>query len=80
VVDPIGIDRLLPGWREDPSLQDRNDGGSIPVPRTRRVSPGNVCRWLATKAEELGVETLSALAETEAPAALRRRLAAGAAN
>jgi electron-transferring-flavoprotein dehydrogenase len=78
VVDPIGIDRLLPEWRKEedhpfrtPVTDDRflvlgarrairlpnflmpplmnNHGNFI-------VSLGNVCRWLAVKAEALGVE------------------------
>ena len=78
VIDPIGLDRLVPGWRDDserplktqvnrdeflyltaanglrmpnlfmPKLMD-NQGNFI-------GSLGNVCRYLARKAEELGVE------------------------
>jgi len=78
VVDPIGIDRLLPGWREEeghpfktPVTDDRflflGPAGSIRLPNAFMpplmnnhgnyiVSLGNVCRWLAAKAEALGVE------------------------
>jgi electron-transferring-flavoprotein dehydrogenase len=78
VVDPIGIDRLLPGWREDadhpfktPVTADHflvlGPSGSIRLPNVLMpplmnnhgnyiVSLGNVCRWLAGKAEALGVE------------------------
>ncbi|HTV68893.1 MAG TPA: electron transfer flavoprotein-ubiquinone oxidoreductase [Rhizobiaceae bacterium] len=78
VVDPIGIDRLLPGWREEgdhpfktPVTADHflvlGHSGSIRLPNFLMpplmnnhgnyiVSLGNVCRWLATKAEALGVE------------------------
>ena len=79
VVDPIGIDRLLPGWRDErrSSVQDAGhrrpfpaaDGGQVsfrlpnfmmpPLMNNHGnyvVSLGNVCRWLAGKAEALGVE------------------------
>ena len=78
VVDPIGIDRLLPDWREDadhPFKTEVKDdhflvlghSGSIRLPNFMMpplmnnhgnyiVSLGNVCRWLAGKAEALGVE------------------------
>ncbi len=78
VVDPIGIDRLLPGWRDEadhpfktPVTDDHflvlGPAGSIRLPNILMpplmsnhgnyiVSLGNVCRWLAGKAEELGVE------------------------
>ncbi|ARM89764.1 electron transfer flavoprotein-ubiquinone oxidoreductase 2 [Rhizobium sp. CIAT894] len=87
VVDPIGIDRLLPGWREDadhPFKTEVTDdqflflgpAGSIRLPNFMMpplmnnhgnyiVSLGNVCRWLATKAEELGVEIYPGFAATE---------------
>ncbi len=78
VVDPIGIDRLLPGWREEgdhPFKTEVKDdqflilgpAGSVRLPNFLMpplmnnhgnyiVSLGNVCRWLAQKAEALGVE------------------------
>src|SRR5262245_34984523 len=78
VVDPIGIDRLLPGWRDmeghpfkTPVTDDRflvlGPSGSMRLPNFMMpplmnnhgnyiVSLGNVCRWLATQAEALGVE------------------------
>lgn len=78
VVDPIGIDKLLPDWREDadhpfktPVTDDHflvlGPAGSIRLPNFLMpplmnnhgnyiVSLGNVCRWLAGKAEALGVE------------------------
>ncbi|ACE91260.1 electron transfer flavoprotein-ubiquinone oxidoreductase 2 [Rhizobium phaseoli] len=87
VVDPIGIDRLLPGWREDadhPFKTEVTDdqflllgpAGSIRLPNVMMpplmnnhgnyiVSLGNVCRWLAGKAEELGVEIYPGFAATE---------------
>ncbi|RAS02548.1 NAD(P)/FAD-dependent oxidoreductase, partial [Ensifer adhaerens] len=87
VVDPIGIDRLLPDWRADadhPFKTEVTDdhflflgpAGSIRLPNFLMpplmnnhgnyiVSLGNVCRWLATKAEELGVEIYPGFAATE---------------
>jgi electron-transferring-flavoprotein dehydrogenase len=78
VVDPIGMDRLLPDWRDDPDHPFRTEvaadhflvlgpAGSVRLPNLLMpplmnnhgnyiVSLGNVCRWLATKAEALGVE------------------------
>jgi electron-transferring-flavoprotein dehydrogenase len=87
VVDPIGIDKLLPGWREDGEHPFKTEvaadhflllgpAGSIRLPNIMMpplmnnhgnyiVSLGNVCRWLATKAEELGVEIYPGFAATE---------------
>ncbi|SCB60691.1 electron-transferring-flavoprotein dehydrogenase [Rhizobium aethiopicum] len=87
VVDPIGIDRLLPGWREDAEHPFKTEvtadhflvlgpAGSIRLPNVLMpplmnnhgnyiVSLGNVCRWLATKAEELGVEIYPGFAAAE---------------
>ncbi|MCO5150455.1 MULTISPECIES: electron transfer flavoprotein-ubiquinone oxidoreductase [unclassified Shinella] len=87
VVDPIGIDRLLPDWREDAdhpfktAVTDDHflllgPAGSVRLPNFAMpplmnnhgnyiVSLGNVCRWLATKAEELGVEIYPGFAATE---------------
>ncbi|KWV54153.1 electron transfer flavoprotein-ubiquinone oxidoreductase [Rhizobium altiplani] len=87
VVDPIGIDRLLPGWRNEadhPFKTEVKDdhflvlgpAGSVRLPNILMpplmsnhgnyiVSLGNVCRWLATKAEELGVEIYPGFAATE---------------
>lgn len=87
VVDPIGIDRLLPDWRDDPDHPFKTEvtddhflllgpAGSIRLPNFAMpplmnnhgnyiVSLGNVCRWLATKAEELGVEIYPGFAATE---------------
>jgi electron-transferring-flavoprotein dehydrogenase len=87
VVDPIGIDRLLPGWREEeghPFTTEVTDdqflllgpAGSIRLPNFLMpplmnnhgnyiVSLGLVCRWLAEKAEGLGVEIYPGFAATE---------------
>lgn len=87
VVDPFGIDALLPGWREEddhpfrtPVTEDRfaflgrTWSVSIPqllLPPLMRnhgnyvVSLGEVCRWLAAKAEALGVEIYPGFAGAE---------------
>ncbi len=87
VVDPVGIDRLLPGWREESDHPFRTEvtddhflllgpAGSLRLPNIIMpplmsnhgnyiVSLGNVCRWLAAKAEELGVEIYPGFAATE---------------
>ena len=78
VIDPIGIDKLFPKWRDDESCpiktQVKKDkflflgpAGDMPLPNFLMpplmnnhgnyiASLGNVCRWLAEKAEALGVE------------------------
>ncbi|KQY19739.1 electron transfer flavoprotein-ubiquinone oxidoreductase [Rhizobium sp. Root482] len=87
VVDPAGIDKLLPDWREDeghPFKTEVTDdqfmllgpAGSIRLPNVLMpplmnnhgnyiVSLGLVCRWLAEKAEGLGVEIYPGFAATE---------------
>ena len=86
VIDPVGLDRLLPEWRSEdtpiktPVTDDRfywlGPAGSVRVPNVRLpplmsnhgafiVSLGNVCRWLATKAEALGVEIYPGFAAAE---------------
>ncbi|ANM19690.1 electron transfer flavoprotein-ubiquinone oxidoreductase 2 (plasmid) [Rhizobium sp. N541] len=87
VVDPIGIDRLLPGWRDEADHPFKTEvtsdhflllgpAGSIRLPNALMpplmnnhgnyiVSLGNVCRWLAGKAEELGVEIYPGFAAAE---------------
>ena len=44
VVDPIGIDRLLPGWRDErrPSVQDA--GHRRPLPGARAGPARSACR------------------------------------
>ncbi len=77
VIDPVGLDALLPEWRnEDTPIKtavtdDRfyylGENGAVRLPNFMMpplmnnhgnfiVSLGNVCRWLAEKAEGLGVE------------------------
>ncbi len=87
VVDPVGIDKLLPGWRDEGDTpfktkvtDDRfyylTKTGALRVPNFLMpplmsnhgnyvVSLGNVCRWLAKKAEALGVEIYPGFAAAE---------------
>jgi len=86
VIDPIGLDRLLPEWRSEdtpiktPVTEDRfywlGATGALRVPNLLLpplmsnhgnfiVSLGNVCRWLATRAEGLGVEIYPGFAAAE---------------
>jgi len=86
VIDPIGLDRLLPDWRNEdtpiktPVTDDRfywlGAAGALRLPNFLLpplmsnhgnfvVSLGNVCRWLATKAEGLGVEIYPGFAAAE---------------
>ena len=86
VIDPIGLDRLLPDWRtEDTPIKtavsdDRfywlGQSSALRLPNFMMpplmsnhgnfiVSLGNVCRWLATKAEALGVEIYPGFAAAE---------------
>ncbi len=86
VIDPVGLDRLLPDWRDADSpvktavTTDRflflGQGGSLRLPNLLMpplmnnhgnyiVSLGNVCRWLAERAEALGVEVYPGFAAAE---------------
>jgi electron-transferring-flavoprotein dehydrogenase len=87
VVDPIGLDALLPDWRSDasnplktPVTEDRfhylGPAGGIRLPNFAMpplmgnhgnyiVSLGNVARWLAEKAEGLGVEIYPGFAASQ---------------
>jgi electron-transferring-flavoprotein dehydrogenase len=86
VIDPAGLDRLLPEWRsEDTPIKtavtdDRfywmTETGALRLPTMMLpplmnnhgnyiVSLGSVCRWLATKAEALGVEIYPGFAAAE---------------
>ena len=77
VIDPVGIDRLLPDWRDEetpiktkvtadhfvwlgPAASLRLPNFLMPPLMSNHgnyiVSLGEVCRWLAGKAEALGVE------------------------
>ena len=86
VIDPVGLDKLLPEWRnEDTPIKtavtdDRfyylGANGAVRLPNFMMpplmsnhgnfiVSLGNVCRWLAEKAEGLGVEIYPGFAAAE---------------
>jgi electron-transferring-flavoprotein dehydrogenase len=87
VIDPAGLDKLVPDWREDPDCplktQVTDDHfywttSSLKIRLPNFLMPplmdnhhcyigslGNVCRWLATRAEALGVEIYPGFAATE---------------
>src|SRR3954463_3851242 len=87
VIDPIGLDKLLPDWRKEdgapirtPVTDDRfywlGPAGGLRIPNfllpplmsnhgNYIVSLGNVCRWLAARAEGLGVEIYPGFAASE---------------
>jgi electron-transferring-flavoprotein dehydrogenase len=87
VIDPIGIDRLLPDWRDEDTpiktrvAEDRfywlTGSRALRLPNVAMpplmsnhgayvVSLGSVCRWLASKAEALGVEIYPGFVAAEA--------------
>ena len=86
VLDPCGLDALIPDWKDrgaplnTPVKHDNfymlGEAGSIRVPNFPMpplmnnhgnyiVSMGNVCRWMAEQAEELGVEIFPGMACSE---------------
>jgi electron-transferring-flavoprotein dehydrogenase len=86
VLDPSGLDALLPNWREldapinVPVKKDNfyflGQAGALRIPNFLMpplmsnhgnyiVSMGNVCRWLASQAEGLGVEIFPGFACSE---------------
>ena len=86
VLDPSGLDALMPDWREKgapitvPVKQDQfymlGPAGQIRIPNFPMpplmsnhgnyiVSMGNVCRWMAEQAEEMGVEIFPGMACSE---------------
>ena len=86
VIDPAGVDALIPEWRnEDTPFKTQvtedhfvwlGPAGAARLPNFLMpplmsnhgnyiVSLGDVCRWLATKAEALGVEIFPGFAATE---------------
>jgi electron-transferring-flavoprotein dehydrogenase len=87
VIDPIGLDRLLPDWREDPDrplktevTKDRflvlGPSGGLGVPNWTMPrlmsnhgkfigSLGATTKWMAAKAEALGVEIYPGFAAAE---------------
>ncbi|WP_424927196.1 electron transfer flavoprotein-ubiquinone oxidoreductase [Amaricoccus tamworthensis] len=86
VLDPVGLDKLLPDWRNmgspiktevtSDSFYYLSEHGQVRVPNFPMpklmsnhgnyiVSMGNVCRWMAEQAEELGVEIFPGMAASE---------------
>ncbi len=86
VLDPCGLDALIPDWKEKgaplnvPVKKDNfyvlGESGHVRIPNWPMpplmnnhgnyiVSMGNVCRWMATQAEELGVEVFPGMACSE---------------
>jgi len=86
VLDPVGLDRLIPDWKEKgaplnvPVKKDNfymlGEAGHIRIPNFLMpplmnnhgnyiVSMGNVCRWMAEQAEEMGVEIFPGMACSE---------------
>jgi electron-transferring-flavoprotein dehydrogenase len=86
VLDPVGLETLIPDWKEKgaplnvPVKDDRfymlGEAGGVRIPNFPMpplmnnhgnyiVSMGNVCRWMAEQAEELGVEIFPGMACSE---------------
>ena len=83
VIEPRGLDELLPGWRDDdpPLATQATDDRFLYLTATRAWrlptppqmhnhgnyigSLGNLCRWLAERAEALGVEIYPGFAAAE---------------
>ncbi len=86
VLDPSGLDALIPDWKEKgapinvPVKEDNfymlGEAGQIRIPNIAMpplmnnhgnyiVSMGNICRWMAEQAEELGVEIFPGMACSE---------------
>ncbi|MGG7568677.1 4Fe-4S dicluster domain-containing protein [Rhodovulum sp. DZ06] len=86
VLDPVGLDALIPDWKEQGAPIETEvthddflvlgEAGDVRIPNWPMpplmnnhgkyiVSMANVCRWLAEKAEELGVEVFPGMACSE---------------
>ena len=86
VLDPAGLDRLIPDWQDkgapvtvkvkEDNFHIMGEAGDIRVPNFLMpplmnnhgnyiVSMGNVCRWMAEQAEEMGVEIFPGMACSE---------------
>jgi electron-transferring-flavoprotein dehydrogenase len=86
VIDPVGLDKLLPDWRDEDSpiktpvtddvFMFMGPAGAVRLPNfvmpplmnnhgNYIVSLGNVCRWLAEKAEAMGVDIFPGFAASE---------------
>jgi len=86
VLDPCGLDALIPDWKakgapltvpvKDDNFFMLGEAGQVRIPNFPMpplmsnhgnyiVSMGNVCRWMAEQAEELGVEIFPGMACSE---------------
>jgi electron-transferring-flavoprotein dehydrogenase len=86
VLDPAGLDALIPDWKEkgapitvkvkEDNMYILGEAGQIRLPNfimpplmnnhgNYIVSMGNVCRWMAEQAEEMGVEIFPGMACSE---------------
>ncbi len=86
VLDPVGLDALIPDWEKKgaplnvPVIEDNfymlGEAGRLRIPNFPMpplmsnhgnyiVSMGNVCRWMAEQAEELGVEIFPGMSCSE---------------
>ncbi|MBR2655408.1 MAG: electron transfer flavoprotein-ubiquinone oxidoreductase [Loktanella sp.] len=86
VLDPVGLNKLMPDWKERgaplnvPVTHDNfymlGEAGQIRIPNfvmpplmnnhgNYIVSMGNVCRWMAEQAEEMGVEIFPGMSCSE---------------
>jgi len=86
VLDPVGLNKLIPDWKEKgaplnvPVKEDNfymlGEAGQLRIPNMLMpplmnnhgnyiVSMGNVCRWMAEQAEEMGVEVFPGMACSE---------------
>ncbi|PUB15583.1 electron transfer flavoprotein-ubiquinone oxidoreductase [Yoonia sediminilitoris] len=86
VLDPIGLNKLIPDWKEKgaplnvPVKEDNfymlGEAGQLRIPNfvmpplmnnhgNYIVSMGNVCRWMAEQAEEMGVEIFPGMSCSE---------------
>ncbi|SHI87071.1 electron-transferring-flavoprotein dehydrogenase [Palleronia salina] len=86
VLDPVGLDALIPDWKDKGAplktavKSDKffymGESGKVGIPTGLMpplmnnhgnyiVSMGNVCRWMAEQAEELGVEIFPGMACSE---------------
>jgi electron-transferring-flavoprotein dehydrogenase len=86
VLDPVGLDALIPDWKAKgapltvPVREDNfymlGEAGQVRIPNFPMpplmnnhgnyiVSMGNVCRWMAEQAEEMGVEIFPGMACSE---------------
>ncbi|WP_224816927.1 electron transfer flavoprotein-ubiquinone oxidoreductase [Hasllibacter sp. MH4015] len=86
VLDPVGLDALIPDWKDkgaplnvpvrDDNFYMLGEAGGIRIPNWPMpplmnnhgnyiVSMGNICRWMAEQAEELGVEIFPGMACSE---------------